>query len=396
MGSSQCCCVLRKIDTKPSVGLDIRDSYHSNGSCFTQAPLQLARDYEELVFYETLIAQAQRIFELYSELEGSDYPLRVFQINKVLGIVNEHMERSKWKYQGAYPDDYKIRYIDMGATVSTLLQECHQIISKSKENMLMPETPHGLGLSPEMAKKLKFEEDVLSESLKLDTDICTELYTKIVSGYINQGRNIDFIDLQSKDEGEYLKQSSTLTQAGSYNFFIDNVPALTRRSKLLLKDRFPAKTERFRFNGRNDNLLGISFYLKDITSVSHRVMKEVHICNFSINEIQLKKLLFAYRLIKEFMLKECKVMTPSVPDLDKALKGCAIEHLDFEFCGLPKLSDWDNNLHQFENLIYGLSKTDMISSLDRISVGCCNISEKYIKQRLDKYGFSRVKIQGFY
>ncbi|CAI2372495.1 unnamed protein product [Moneuplotes crassus] len=396
MGSSQCYCVLRKIDTKADIGLDIRDSFLSNCSLFTQPPPQLDKDYEELEFYETLAAQAQRIFELYSELTKSDYPMRVSQINKVLGIVNEHMERSKWKYQGAYPDDYRVRYSDMGATVSTLLQECHQTISESKENMLMPEAPHDTGVPLEMVKQLNFEEDILSESLKLDTDMCKELYIKTVGGYITQGRNINFVNLKNKDEEVYLKQSSTLTQAGSYNFFIDHVPALTRRSKLLLKNCFPAKTERFRFNGRNDNLLDISFYLKDITSVSHRVMKEVHICNFSINEIQLKKLLFAYRSIKEFMLKKCKVMTPTVPDLDKALKGCAIKHLDFELCGISKLSDWDNNLHQFENLIYGLSTTDLISTLEQISISSCNISEKYVRRKLNKYGFNRVKIHGFY
>lgn len=95
MGSSQCHSVLPKIDKKADVNLDIKSSNHSKGSLSTQAPLQLTKDFEELVFYETLTAQAQRVFKLYSEYAGSDHPKRVAQIHEVLEMVNEHMERSK-------------------------------------------------------------------------------------------------------------------------------------------------------------------------------------------------------------------------------------------------------------------------------------------------------------
>ncbi|CAI2372255.1 unnamed protein product [Moneuplotes crassus] len=395
MGSSQSRSVLPKIGKKSDVVLDKKSSCHSKRSLSTQGPLQLTKDFEELAFYETLTVQTQRALELYTELVGPDYPIRVSQINGVLGTINEHMERSKWKYQGAHPDDYKIRYIDMGVTVSTLYQRCHKIMSKAEESMLMLKASDGSGLPIETTKKLSFEEEIHSESLKLDTDMCTKLYIRIVSGYMCEGRNINYLYFTNKNEKKYLEQSSTLTQAGSSNFFIDNVPALNRRSKMWLKNCFPVKAKRFRFNGRNDRLLDISFYLKDVTSVSHRVIKEVHLCNFSINEVQLKKLLYAYRFIKGFMLKKCKIMTPTVPNLDKALKGCGIRNLNFEFCGHSKFSDWAHNLYQFENLIHGLSQTDILLSLRQINLESCEIDEMDVKRQLKKYGFKKVKIQGF-
>lgn len=88
-------------------------------------------------------------------------------------------------------------------------------------------------------------------------------------------------------------------------------------------------------------------------------------------------------------------MTPTVPNLDKALKGCAIRHLDLEFCGHSKLSEWVDYPYQFENLIYGLSKTDLLLSLRQINLESCEIDEMYVKEQLGKYGFKKVKIQGF-
>lgn len=88
----------------------------------------------------------------------------------------------------------------MGVIVNTLNQRCYKIMSKAKESMLMLKAPDESGLPIETTKKLNLEEEIKSEALKLDTDMCTKLYTKIVSGYMCEGRNINYLYFNNKNE----------------------------------------------------------------------------------------------------------------------------------------------------------------------------------------------------
>ncbi|CAI2372003.1 unnamed protein product [Moneuplotes crassus] len=161
----------------------------------------------------------------------------------------------------------------------------------------------------------------------------------------------------------------------------------------LLESLFPNKTNELCFYPQNVMNLNRSNYLNSLLRLSSKVVQQVIFGNFGIGLPQLKRLVAAYKHVRELILMDCKLSIPSVPDLSKALINCQIQKLYLGGCGSSNFSDWENNLNQFKNLVQGLaSSPNLKSSLKEVNIFDCRVNQDKAEQIFDENQFGHVKI----
>lgn len=114
-----------------------------------------------------------------------------------------------------------------------------------------------------------------------------------------------------------------------------------------------------------------------------------------MNEIQLGKLLEAYKHLEEFGLSFVKINQEHSPDFSEELKGTKINALRLSDLGDPDACDWENQREHFRALIKALGKSDDLkNSLKEITLTKSDMRKNFIRDILDENGFSQVEIVG--
>ncbi|CAI2371617.1 unnamed protein product [Moneuplotes crassus] len=142
--------------------------------------------------------------------------------------------------------------------------------------------------------------------------------------------------------------------------------------------------------------LNRSNYLKPLLNLSFKVVQQVTFYNFCIAFSQLKRLVAAYKHVRDFTLYHCSLSIPRVPNFSKALTNCKIQQLNLNGSkGLYK-SYRENNLYEFKNLIQGLaSSPDLRSSLKDVYIFDTEVKKYEAEQIFEANNLGGVTIIGF-
>ncbi|CAI2371932.1 unnamed protein product [Moneuplotes crassus] len=178
------------------------------------------------------------------------------------------------------------------------------------------------------------------------------------------------------------------------NFFY--AESKNRHFEDFLEFSFPNKTNELGFisgGGADMNKLN---YLNPLTRLSSKVIQRVLFQSFCIGYPQLKRLVAAYKHVRELGLCFCKLSIPSIPDFSKALKNCQIQKLNLIATGSYGCSDWENNLDEFKNLVQGLSSSpDLRLSLKKVNIDMCEIIYDEAEQIFEANQLGEVEIITF-
>ncbi|CAI2383454.1 unnamed protein product [Moneuplotes crassus] len=160
-----------------------------------------------------------------------------------------------------------------------------------------------------------------------------------------------------------------------------------------LESSFPDKTNHLCLYSWNKMDLKRSNYLNSLLRVSSKVLQRVTFDSFCIGLPSLKKLVTAYKHARVLRLWDCRLAIPSVPDFSKALTNCQIQKLGLDGSGCSDLSDWENNFHEFKNLVQGLaSSPDLRLSLKEVVICNCGVNQIEAKNILEENQLGGVKI----
>jgi hypothetical protein len=90
----------------------------------------------------------------------------------------------------------------------------------------------------------------------------------------------------------------------------------------------------------------------------------------------------------------------SKQDIDRLKKGTfysfannpsKLEILDLEGCGEKYENNWEEHPERLEGLLAAMAKTQIKHSLDIMYVYYCGVSEKQMREMVDRHGFINIK-----
>ncbi|CAI2372239.1 unnamed protein product [Moneuplotes crassus] len=221
-------------------------------------------------------------------------------------------------------------------------------------------------------------------------------------------REIEPLDLDSKINPEYSRlyiDSSDLRDVKlaqsfkHFKFFDINsvgfgcVDSKNKHFGNFLESSFPDKTNHLCLYSWNKMDLKRSNYLNLLLGISSKVLQEVSFRSFCIGLPSLKRLVTAYKHARVLRLWDCRLSIPSVPDFSKALTSCQIQELGLDGSGSSDCSDWENNFHEFKNLVQGLaSSPDLRVNLKEVVINGCCIKQNKAEQIFEENQLGGVKI----
>ncbi|CAI2379582.1 unnamed protein product [Moneuplotes crassus] len=166
-----------------------------------------------------------------------------------------------------------------------------------------------------------------------------------------------------------------------------------KKVKFLLEERMRINADSLVFVAKN--ISRVTAYLSLIIKVSYKISHRMCLGELIMNELQLKRILFAYKHVKVLEFSGCIFSLPKVPDFTKCLEGTSIKEICLAYCERRDWNDWINEPQKFENLIKGLSNSDLKDSLQEIDFGYfCELKLDFLKEVLSKHGFGHVEVSG--
>ncbi|CAI2378469.1 unnamed protein product [Moneuplotes crassus] len=140
---------------------------------------------------------------------------------------------------------------------------------------------------------------------------------------------------------------------------------------------FPNKTNELYIYLSLKIKLDRAIYFNSLVRISSKVIERVEFNNFFLSLRQLKRLVAAYRHVKEFSANYCVLFIPTIPDFSNALKNCQIQEIDLCNSGGYCYSNWEKHSEEFINLIQGFgTSSDLRLSLRKVDIGGCGIKHK--------------------
>ncbi|CAI2379511.1 unnamed protein product [Moneuplotes crassus] len=166
-----------------------------------------------------------------------------------------------------------------------------------------------------------------------------------------------------------------------------------KKIKFLLEEGIRINADSLVFEA--NNLSRVTAYLNLIIKISYKISHLICLEELIMNELQLKRILFAYKHVKVLQFSQCIFSLPKVPDFTKCLEGTSIKGICLANCEGRDYNDWINEPQKFENLIEGFSNSDLKDSLQEIDLWYfCELKLDFVKEVLSKHGFGHVEVLG--
>ncbi|CAI2372155.1 unnamed protein product [Moneuplotes crassus] len=256
----------------------------------------------------------------------------------------------------------------------------------------------------EITQLISLEKSILSESMEQDFSKCQSILYKIcpekceiklLNPNSNKVQEKSYLDINFSS----LKDMKLSQSFKHLRFFdINKVLVFVVNSKNqhcvdFLEFSFPNKTNGLYFQSWVKLDLNKSNYLSSLTRLSSKVAQSVTFKGFCIGYPQLKRLVAAYKHVRELGLCSCRLSIPNVPDFSKALTNCQIQELSLFGSGSYDCSDWENNLDEFKNLVQGLSSSpELRSNLQKVHIGASEMNQNEAEHIFKENQLGEVEI----
>ncbi|CAI2367832.1 unnamed protein product [Moneuplotes crassus] len=156
---------------------------------------------------------------------------------------------------------------------------------------------------------------------------------------------------------------------------------------------FPSKANCFLACSQSQIRLNNFRVFSSFIRCNYKITESIVFKGFRFNERQLKRLITSCKHVTSLSLVSCKLSVPKAPNFSKALQNVKIKRLNFNESGKSYLSDWKTNLHEFKNLVQGLSfSPDLKLSLKAIYLRGCQIESNTAEEIFTENHFERVEI----
>ncbi|CAI2385588.1 unnamed protein product [Moneuplotes crassus] len=235
--------------------------------------------------------------------------------------------------------------------------------------------------------------------MNADYEGSNQIYAQVCSA-LAQGIDKDLssdsildLDLKEPIDQQFLRKQKRVSLPTLGTIKLEKLSQMSfREIKSFLKDGFPKKLTCLSLNSLKPSTIGP--YLNWLKSVSYQVLSKIEITNFEISELQSRKIFRAFRHVEAIEFVSCEFSFPRVPDFSKALVETSINTLYLLNCEDFYKSDWVGNPCEFDNLITGLSRSDLQNSLQLVDFGESSLDKTFISDIFDKYRLEHVKIKG--
>ena len=122
-----------------------------------------------------------------------------------------------------------------------------------------------------------------------------------------------------------------------------------------------------------------------------RVMKELSLWNFKINNNQFAQIVQACKDIKILHFKFCEINSDYRIDFDETL-DYKIKILNFSGTGASKRSDWKRHKHKLEHIVEAICACKLNQSLEKVGFFYCLDKNNNIKTLFESYSASNINI----
>ncbi|CAI2363770.1 unnamed protein product [Moneuplotes crassus] len=192
---------------------------------------------------------------------------------------------------------------------------------------------------------------------------------------------------------KFVYKLELLNLFGTSNITLVTVDCKRKQILYFINHCFPKKVNNLEVSSGMCLREEISDYYNPLIQLSFKVVKKVSFIKYKINEMQLKKIISAFRHVYELGLVSCELSVLSVPNFSRALSNCQIETLNLNQTEWSLNCYLKSNVYEFKYLVQGLaSSSDLRLSLKTIYICVCGITQKEIEELLIENQLVRVEI----
>ncbi|CAI2370362.1 unnamed protein product [Moneuplotes crassus] len=342
---------------------------------------------------EALVKQSQIALKLYSFEKEHSYLTRISQIINCLHQVREELDQIS-KASSSQLQSLSTRLDHLKRLTTEILEKhCEVSISVYEQKIQALQS-----FGQEWVKDCLYDKKIQEESTQVNIMCCFNHYTNS-----SLCKTTIFEKLKSFDLIIYfpcvrfIQRMNVLSMLRFKTIRILSFPRNLEIIKSTL-DKLPLDgCEKIVLcsSSRYNSHISISRYMTCITRNRHKILNQIDLQMFRINESQLARLFITFKHIKSIGLEYCNLSLSGIPDFTRFLKATSLQYLGLSGSESAFCSNWENNPSAFEDFIKSLSDSDLKKSLKRIHIGpSCALTRGLVTGVLNKSGLPNVVILG--